>query len=62
MVLDAQASASEAFGGVPQRGIYTNMRTAADNVLSGKKRKVNSRFEAMGEALARISRCELLPG
>ena len=47
MLFDAHASAFAALGGVPQRGIYDNMRTAVDKVLSGKKRKVNSRFEAM---------------
>ena len=47
MLFDAHARAFAAFGGVPQRGIYDNMKTAVDKVLSGKKRKVNSRFEAM---------------
>ena len=47
MLFDAHAKAFEAFGGVPQRGIYDNMKTAVDRVLTGKKRKINARFEAM---------------
>lgn len=47
MLFDAHARAFAAFGGVPQRGIYDNMKTAVDQVLGGKKRKINSRFEAM---------------
>jgi transposase len=47
MLFDAHARAFQAFGGVPQRGIYDNMKTAVDQVLAGKKRKINSRFEAM---------------
>jgi len=47
MLFDAHARAFEAFGGVPRRGIYDNMKTAVDRVLSGKERLVNARFEAM---------------
>jgi len=47
MLFDAHARAFSALGGVPQRGIYDNMKTAVDQVLAGKKRKINSRFEAM---------------
>ena len=47
MLLDAHARAFEAFGGLPQRGIYDNTKTAVDQVLTGKKRKINARFEAM---------------
>lgn len=47
MLFDAHARAFTAFGGITQRGIYDNMKTAVDQVLAGKKRKVNSRFEAM---------------
>ena len=36
-----------AFGGVPRRGIYDNMKTAVDKVGQGKSRTVNARFEAM---------------
>ncbi len=36
-----------AFGGVPRRGIYDNMKTAVDWVGPGKERTVNARFEAM---------------
>lgn len=34
-------------GGVPRRGIYDNMRTAADKVGRGKDRAVNARFLTM---------------
>jgi transposase len=47
MLFDAHARAFAAFGGVPQRGIYDNMKSAVDQVLPGKKRKINARFEAM---------------
>ena len=36
-----------AFGGVPRRGIYDNMKTAVDTVGCGKERSANARFEAM---------------
>ena len=47
MLFDAHAYAFEAFGGVPRRGIYDNMKTAVDKVRSGKDRDVNARFESM---------------
>ena len=39
--------ASAVLGGVPERGIYDNMRTAVDRVGRGKERQVNIRFLAM---------------
>ena len=69
MLFDAHARAFAAFGGVPQRGIYDNMWTwgfakcAVDKVLSGKKRKVNSRFEAMsGHYLFEPEFCNVASG
>ena len=63
MLFDAHARAFAAFGGVPQRGIYDNMKTAVDKVLSGKKRKVNSRFEAMsGHYLFEPEFCNVASG
>lgn len=47
MLFDAHARAFTAFGGVPRRGIYDNMKTAVDKVLKGKGRIVNARFAAM---------------
>jgi transposase len=47
MLFDAHARAFEAFGGVPRRGIYDNMKTAVDKVGRGKERTVNARFLAM---------------
>jgi transposase len=47
MLFDAHARGFAAFGGVPRRGIYDNMKTAVDKVLRGKKRVINARFEAM---------------
>ena len=47
MLFDAHEHAFRVLGGVPQRGIYDNMRTAVDRVGSGKARQVNARFAAM---------------
>lgn len=47
MLFDAHARAFAAFGGVPARGIYDNMKTAVDRVGRGKSRVINARFEAM---------------
>jgi hypothetical protein len=47
MLFDAHAHAFEAFGGVPRRGIYDNMKTAVDKVRTGKQRDINARFNAM---------------
>ena len=47
MLFDAHARGFAAFGGVPRRGIYDNMKTAVDKVQRGKERSVNARFQAM---------------
>lgn len=47
MLFDAHYHAFLAFGGVPERGIYDNMKTAVDKVGRGKQRTVNQRFTAM---------------
>jgi transposase len=47
MLFDAHARAFAAFGGIPIRGIYDNMKTAVDKVGRGKARTINARFEAM---------------
>ena len=47
MLFDAHARAFAAFGGVPRRGIYDNMKTAVDRVGRGKERTVNARFQAL---------------
>lgn len=47
MLFDAHEHAFAMFEGVPQRGIYDNMKTAVDKVGRGKLRQVNKRFEAM---------------
>jgi hypothetical protein len=47
MLFDAHYHAFLAFGGVPERGIYDNMKTAVDKVGRGKQRTVNKRFTAM---------------
>ncbi len=47
MLFDAHVHAFRVFGGVPQRGIYDNMRTAVDRVGRGKDRQINARFLAM---------------
>lgn len=47
MVLDAHDRAFAFFGGSCRRGIYDNMPTAVDQVLSGKERVFNRRFAQM---------------
>lgn len=47
MQFDAHTHAFRVFGGIPQRGIYDNMRTAIDRVGRGKEWDVNARFMAM---------------
>ena len=47
MLFDAHYHAFLAFGGIPERGIYDNMKTAVDQVGRGKQRTVNKRFMAM---------------
>ena len=47
MLFDAHARAFAAFGGIPRRGIYDNMKTAVDRVGRGKERTINARFQAM---------------
>ncbi len=47
MLFDAHVHAFEVFGGVPERGLYDNMKTAVDKVGRGKQRAVNARFTAM---------------
>lgn len=63
MLFDAHARAFAAFGGVPQRGIYDNMKTAVDKVGFGKKRVINARFEAMtGHYLFEPEFCNVASG
>jgi transposase len=47
MLFDAHHHAFVAWGGIPRRGIYDNMKTAVDKVRRGKLRDVNARFGAM---------------
>ncbi|KAJ8137681.1 hypothetical protein OY671_009106, partial [Metschnikowia pulcherrima] len=47
MSFDASTQAFRVSGGVPQRGIFDNMRTAVDKIGKGKARQVNARFTAM---------------
>ena len=47
MLFDAHTRAFAAFGGIPKRGIYDNMKTAVDKVSKGNGRVVNTRFFAM---------------
>lgn len=47
MLFEAHTRAFTAFGGVPKRGIYDNMKTAVDKVSKGNGRVVNTRFFAM---------------
>lgn len=47
MLFDALNHAFRVLGGVPQRGIFDNMKTAVDRIGAGKARQVNARFAAM---------------
>jgi transposase len=47
MLFDAHYHAFGTMGGVPERGIYDNMKTAVDKVGRGKQRVINRRFHAM---------------
>lgn len=47
MLFDALAEAFRVLGGVPDRGIFDNMKTAVDKIGVGKARQVNLRFAAM---------------
>src|SRR3546814_497722 len=47
MLFDALTHAFRVLGGVPQRGIFDNMKTAVDRIGKGKSRQVNARFAAM---------------
>jgi len=47
MLFDAHNHCLRALGGITERGIYDNMKTAVDKVGRGKHRQVNARFRAM---------------
>ena len=47
MLFGAHNHAFRVLGGVSERGIYDNMKTAVDKVGRGKRRQVNARFRAM---------------
>lgn len=47
MVFDAHMRAFDFFGGVCRRGIYDNLKTAVNKILSGKQRSFNNRFSQM---------------
>jgi transposase len=47
MPFDAHFHSLSALGGVPERGIYDNMKTAVDKVGKGKDRTIDKRFLAM---------------
>lgn len=63
MLFDAHHRAFAAFGGVPKRVIYDNMKTAIDKVLPHKQRTVNVRFEVMcGHYLFEPDFCNVASG
>ena len=47
MLFDAHNHAFRVFNGVPERGIYDNMKTAVEKVQRGQERVVNRRFLTM---------------
>ncbi|MGZ6223450.1 MAG: IS21 family transposase [Syntrophales bacterium] len=44
MVFDAHIRAFDHFGGVCRRGIYDNLKTVVNKILTGKQRSFNNRF------------------
>ena len=63
MLFDAHTRSFIAFGGIPRRGIYDNMKTAVDKVQRGKARIVNARFLAMcGHYLFEPDFCNVASG
>jgi transposase len=44
MVFDAHVRAFDFFGGVCRRGIYDNLKTVVNKILTGKQRSFNNRF------------------
>lgn len=47
MLFDAHIQGFKAFEGVPERGIYDNMKTVVDKIGKGKERVINKRFQAL---------------
>lgn len=47
MLFEAHIQAFKVFDGVPERGIYDNMKTVVDKIGKGKHRVVNKRFQAL---------------
>jgi transposase len=47
LVVDAHDKALQFYGGVCRRGIYDNMKTAAEAIFVGKARQYNRRFLQM---------------
>ena len=47
MLFDATAQAGRVLGGVPQHGIFDNLKTSVDKIGRVKARQVNARFAAM---------------
>ncbi len=63
MLFDAHTRSFQAFGGIPRRGIYDNMKTAVDKVQRGKARTINARFLAMcGHYLFEPDFCNVASG
>jgi transposase len=47
MLFDAHTCSFAAVGGISQRGVFDNVKTAVDEVKKGKGRFVNKRFAVM---------------
>ncbi|NEX60952.1 IS21 family transposase [Noviherbaspirillum galbum] len=63
MLFDAHTRSFAAFGGIPRRGVYDNMKTAVDRVHKGKEHTVNARFDAMcGHYLFEPDFCNIASG
>jgi transposase len=63
MVFDAHIRAFEFFGGVCHRGIYDNLKTVVNKILTGKERQFNNRFNQLcSPYLFEPVACTLAPG
>ena len=47
MVMEVHVQAHDYFSGLPQKGIYDNLKTVVQDILKGKNRVYNKRFELL---------------
>jgi len=54
MLVDAHYHALSVMGGIPECGIYDNMKMAVDKVVHGKEHVINKQFQAMADIFALV--------